>query len=124
MTSAPPFAGAASVTSEYAVGGLPVERARLRRPSTAWNDDRGLIRECGLHFLAFHLAEHRLAFLGEDQGDRLAFFPDQNRVDVHESRMQSFGDNATDGCLPRARQSDEHEMLFHASLPGPLSTMR
>jgi len=69
----------------------------------ARRDHRRLVRQRRLHFLALHLAERGLALLGEDHGDGLPFLAVQDRVHVHEPRVQLLGDEATDGRLPRAR---------------------
>src|SRR5207247_945237 len=94
------------------------DRARLRSPATARGDHGGLVRERGLHLLALHLAERALPLLREDQRDRLALAPHQDAVDVHEPRVQLLRHELADAGLPRARQADQHDVLFHDAAPA------
>src|SRR5688572_11121254 len=94
-----------------------VELARLRGPAAARRDHRGLVRERRFHLLALHVAKRVFALLGEDHGDRLAFFANQHGVDVHEPRVQFLGDEAADRRLAGARQADQHEVALHDAAP-------
>ena len=73
-----------------------------------------------IHFLGLELAEDRFAALGEDHLDRPAFLPDDNRVDVHQWRLQGFRDEAPDGGLARSRQAEEHDVPAHEAAPRGL----
>src|SRR5256885_1574264 len=90
-------------------------RTRLRKP----DDLRRHLRRrpaVGVHL--------RLAFLGEDHGDRLPLAPRQDRIDVHECRVQLLRRQAAYGGLARSRQPDQHDVPLHASPPDPLSAVR